>query len=771
MTTIQEFIVSSLSNASSYNKGAQHRPAVVLWTDSESQWVSAIKTLKSQGLPIFELGAYSPDENVGPAIWLKCEIAKYVAAQGRDGLTPILYLPGVGRNDLRAIESCPRHLQPLAELQYRGVYWSQANGKDWTVNAILSSVNGGLGFKVAQDRVTYQALSRVMDAGELLGSQIDELKNRTLDATYFDSLIAPNPTRDVLAWMNNPEGKQQDWVGSHWAVFTSICRKDFGFNPEQDGVITAAEKLTKQDGKWKAVWEIYIDSYPSFPNVIDSLERIAPPSDMFADRSGYPQANVADEQILRLKLSEIGNMPTSKAREALLEAEKCHGERRSWLWASMGRSALAKALEHLAKLALLSAKPINSAKLQDLSAQYTEVLWQVDSAALDALAAVTTKVDSQAVDAALKSVYVPWLEELAKRFQQAVRDNGGFGYAPHSEAAIPGLCVIFVDGLRYDVARLLVSKLDEIKLKPTLNTKWTSIPSVTASGKAWVSPVASLIQGNVSNKDFEPSINSDGKPLNSYNFRKLLADAGWQVLGRDEIGDPAGSAWTECGDLDHFGHQHGLKLAKEVPAQIEHIAERVLELLDAGWKSVRIVTDHGWLLVPGGLPKVELSQFEAETRWGRCAVLKDSSKGTPLTFGWDWCADVQIAMAPGISSYIAGNEYSHGGLSLQESLVPVIEIKNQASTSKSKSVTIKKISWIGLRCHVEIDPITDGFMADIRTKAVSSDSSVAASPKVIEQGKASLAIPDDELIGTAAIMVILDNAGNVVQKANTTIGE
>jgi hypothetical protein len=32
-------------------------------------------------------------------------------------------------------------------------------------------------------------------------------------------------------------------------------------------------------------------------------------------------------------------------------------------------------------------------------------------------------------------------------------------------------------------------------------------------------------------------------------------------------------------------------------------------------------------------------------------------------------------------------------------------------------------------------------------------------------------VPDDELIGTAAIVVILDNAGNVVQKAATTIGE
>ena len=771
MATIQEFIVTSLSNAAGYNKGAQSRPAVVLWTDSELLWSSTINTLRLAGLPIFVLGDYAPDQNTGPAIWLKCEIAKYVAEKGRDELTPIVYLPGASRNDLRAIESCPRYLQPLAELQYRGVYWSQTNGKDWTVNAILTSSNGGLGLKVAQDNSTYQALSRVLTAGELLNKQSEELIGRTLDATYFDSLIAPNPTRDVLAWMNNPSVKQNDWSGSRWEVFTKICHKDFGFKPEQDGVITAAEKLTKQEGKWKAVWEIYVDSYASFPGVMDALEKITSPADMFADRSGYPQANNEAEQQLRLRLIEIGNMPNSKACIAMLEAEEIHGERRKWLWSRMGQSPLANALQHLATLVELSATPLKSSKMQDIAAQYTDTFWQVDCAANEAMAAVTSKIDSAAVDAALKSIYVPWLEDITIKFQHAVRENGGFKHIPKDEVAVPGLCIMFVDGLRYDVARRLLDILEKAELKPAIEANWTSIPSVTSSGKAWVSPVAGLIQGNVDNKDFEPCVQVDGKPLSGYNFKKLLDANGWQVLGRDETGDSKGSAWTECGDLDHFGHEHGLKLAKEIPAQLAHITERILELFEGGWNSVRVVTDHGWLLVPGGLPKAELSKFEAETRWGRCAVLKDSSKGTPLTFGWDWCADVQIAMAPGISSYIAGSNYSHGGLSLQESLVPVIEIQSNIIPSNIKSITIKEVSWVGLRCHIEIEPIATGYVADIRTKAAISDSSVAAVPKEIVQGKVSLAIPEDELIGTAAIVVILDNAGNVVQKTATTIGE
>jgi hypothetical protein len=196
-----------------------------------------------------------------------------------------------------------------------------------------------------------------------------------------------------------------------------------------------------------------------------------------------------------------------------------------------------------------------------------------------------------------------------------------------------------------------------------------------------------------------------------------------------------------------------------------------VELNDAGWTRFRIVTDHGWLLVPGGLPKTELSKFEAATRWGRCAVLKDSSHGTPLTFGWDWCQDVQIAYAPGISSFIAGAEYAHGGLTLQECLVPVLEVVAAASPVSAVKADIAKIAWSGLRCKVEVASAAAGLRVDIRTKAALAESSLVAQVKAVDGGKVSLAVADDSSEGTAAFVVVLDAAGNVVQKKSTTIGE
>ena len=86
----------------------------------------------------------------------------------------------------------------------------------------------------------------------------------------------------------------------------------------------------------------------------------------------------------------------------------------------------------------------------------------------------------------------------------------------------------------------------------------------------------------------------------------------------------------------------GAKAARQIPEQLREIRERVTSLLNAGWKKVRVVTDHGWLLLPGGLPVEKLPSFLADTRWGRCAVLKQSSQTTGLVVPGLWSARVRI---------------------------------------------------------------------------------------------------------------------------------
>jgi len=773
--TFIQLLAAALKDAAKVNGSVQVKPAAVLWTDAETQWSPVLARLHVEGLCVAQLGSFEPQARRGPAIWLKCAVAGLTPEMSGDQRPSVVYLPGVSRSDLRAIESCPRDIQPLAELQYRGVFWSQVNGKDWTLHAFLSSKNGGLGLDVAQDKGTQEALRQALAAGVLLDCTLDEMKGRNINAEWLLSLLAPNPTRDLLQWMNEPELARSQWGDLLWDVFTKRCKADFGFDPVADGVLVAAERLAKAQGKWAAVAELYRDSFGSFPNVFGLLGKVQPPQlGLFPDLellSGYPQFNEQSESALRYALSACGSMVASQARAAVLAAEKEHGPRRGWLWARMGRSPLAIALGHLALLAERSASMPIGQSPAELAADYQQSGWQVDQAALHTLGCVQTKADLEAVSAALRAMYLPWMEEAARRLQEAAKAAGGLPPLPteQNHGGGAGTCTVFVDGLRYDTAVQLQQRLSALG-GTTLSARWTSLPSVTASGKAWCSPVSAYIAGTAEDSEFEPRVASDGKPLSGHNFRKLLNEHGVQPLEKHETGNPQGRAWTEAGDLDHYGHEHGVRLARDLGTQLDQVVERVTELSDAGWKRVRVVTDHGWLLMPGGLPKSELAKHQTETRWGRCAVLKDSAHGTPLTFGWDWCKAVQVAYAPGVSSFVAGAEYAHGGISLQECLVPVLQLECVGAAGAMATVTIKSVTWKGLRCTVVVDGAAPGQRIDIRTKAALASSSLASSDKPLEGGKASLAVVDDEQMAAVAVVVVLGTDGEVLQKQATTVG-
>jgi hypothetical protein len=82
---------------------------------------------------------------------------------------------------------------------------------------------------VAQDKVTHEALQQALEAGVLLDHSVDELKGRQINAEWLLGLMAPNPTRDVLFWMNDPVSARKQWGDVLWDVFTKRCKADFGF--------------------------------------------------------------------------------------------------------------------------------------------------------------------------------------------------------------------------------------------------------------------------------------------------------------------------------------------------------------------------------------------------------------------------------------------------------------------------------------------------------------------------------------------------------------
>ncbi len=773
-TTLIEAVKNSLHRACRYNRSDTVSPAAVLWTDADSQWEPLVGQLRPLVPELLTLGEYNSQEKTGPAIWLRCVIERSLPdVELPEDIIPIIYMPNVSRQTLRAVEECPDNLKPLVELQYRGTVWTQRNGRDWTVEAFLVSEDGGLGLDVARDRHTRRSMIGALT--QLAVTPVARFIGKRLEAEDFDKLMIEDTPRDLLVWMNSPAEIREKWDDNKWAAFISRCKAEYGFHPEKDGEIVAGEKLgLREDEVWKNLWRRFAESPLLYPGLPELLRKSKPTGKFIFDKEPWPDENDSEEDSLRQELLELASKSPAEARLKIEELETSHGKRRDWVWVNIGLSPLASALEHLSIMAEETSQSMGGDSAEAMAAIYRESGYRADMSAMLALASVKSSEDNKAIEAALRSIYLPWLDDAARHFQRLLTAKplpSGLDELPGITAEA-GECLLFADSLRFDISHRLTALAGEQQLKVSSNWRWASLPTVTATAKPALSPVAEQVIGKQLGEEFRPETKEGGKPLTIDRFRKLLTSEGYQVLSPSETGEPDTAdarAWTEFGELDKLGHTLQSKLASRITEQLELLMERIRELLEAGWKQVRVITDHGWLLVPGGLPAVKLPKYLTECRWARCAAIKEDSKIDFPMATWHWNCHEQFAYGPGVNCFSNGNEYAHGGVTLQECLIPDL-LFSLSDVPPTMTAKIKEIQWVGMRCRATIDSGGAKITADLRTKPNDPTSSVV-SPKIVSaDGHISLLVEDDDLEGTVASLVIVDSSGAVIGKQATTIG-
>lgn len=745
-------------------------PAALLWTDAEGQWVPLLARLRSVLPQVFTLGPYLPEERMGPAIWLRCIIDRTLPDLVLPaGLVPIIYLPGVTRQSLRAGADCPRNLQSLVELQYRGRVWHQRNGRDWTVDAFLVSEDG-LGLEVAQDTRTREAALRALPL--LADAPLDSLFGHRLDANDFDRLAVSDPTRDLLRWMGSWDDFRASGDDNRWRSFCSVCRSEWSFDPDQNLPSDAARVLVEGRGKWAGVWQRFREAPRLYPGVSQLLREIPGQMTLGFDPERMPRINDEAEQRLRKGLETIPQLPHAKAIEKILSLESEHGPRRDWVWAQLGESPLALALTPLARLASSVSSTLGGATLDAVVSAYTSTGWHCDRAALESIKSVRAPADVTVVQGVVKALYEPWLDASARHFQALVMEAENLarslvtGTTPEKD-----VCVFFADGLRFDLANILKEMLQAKGLRVRLNHRFAPLPTVTATAKPFATIVSDALEGGADVVDFNPQMRGTSLAATAQKLRDEMAKRGLDLLG-DEVRaakSGASGAWVETGRLDELGHKLGVQLATHLDTELETLVERIMGLFDSGWLRVRVVTDHGWLLLPGGLPRVELPSYFAATRWARCATVKgESTPGVPIS-GWHWNVHVRIASPPGIACFMQNKEYAHGGVSPQECIVPELVLERGGA---STSANIVGITWRGMRCRVKVTTNDPAVRVDIRLNWRLANSTIAASTKEVgPASEASLAVADDSHEGAAATVVAVDAAGNILDRKPTTVGE
>ncbi|MDR1038635.1 MAG: BREX-1 system phosphatase PglZ type B, partial [Deltaproteobacteria bacterium] len=421
-------------------------------------------------------------------------------------------------------------------------------------------------------------------------------------------------------------------------------------------------------------------------------------------------------------LADEDALEPEAARKRILVMEENHAGRRGTVWAELGYAPLAKSLGHLASAARACAEfPLNGGLMKDFEDGYVGGGWMADEGAIQALAELAhAGHDSyQAVVGALRAFYAPWVDLSAERLQETAATEGYPGGRLSVDVVpeyAPGDCILFVDGLRFDVAKRLETYLADDGLKVSETPVWAALPSVTATGKYAVAPVRELYSGAEAGTALEPSIGGTGAKLSSERLHDLLKSEGWTVFKEATDWDGEKRGWCERGDIDSLGHKMQAKLATSLKDILIDISTLIGDLFGKGWKRVFVVTDHGWLLIPGeGLRKTELKCAVAEDKASRFGSVLPGAQVPHTRLPWHWNPNRFFAYANGSSCFKAGEHYAHGGLSLQECLTLRLEVRPGDEAPGKKLEFQLEPNWNKGCLTVFADGDATGMSLDIRT--------------------------------------------------------
>lgn len=767
--SIYDKVVQALKQAENHNSNVMVKPEVILWPDPENQWQEVIGVLQETMPQLLIYGHYDAHKKQGPAIWLKCMIARTLpeATWNADAI-PIIYLPGVAKSDLRNVENAVFNFQPLLEYQYTGTLFLQENGKEWSILAFVENPINGLGVKVAKDNATKEALKKTLPS---IFQDRDVLSNKTfVDADYLNNQLFPDIIPTILKWMCKGDAFFKKMEAGKQDVFINICRSQYDFDPDHKNIKAIAEKLGTQKNTWKYVWQLYATAPHKYAEMEDLL-RLAKPADlgtgMFAlpDES-WPQVNEQKENDLALALQKVSKLDAPKALEMLQTVEKEHAVRKNWVWFELGKSPLVDSLHYMVQMATKTLVGYSTSSIEAIRDYYTTSGYLIDQNMRKALASVKSEKDKSIVKSIIHLFYQPWLENITHKFQKLVAQDASIFTSQHAMAETETF-VLFVDAFRYEMAEEFCRKLESQKLKVTLSTGWSAIPSVTPTAKPNVSPIATEVSTTSAITEFRPQL-QNGKDLLTPLFRETLKNVNFSLVTKANDIQSDGKYWQEIGDIDTKGHEEQAEMVRRIGELFDQVQEALDVAFERGIKRIKIVTDHGWLLLPGGLPKTQLNAGLTETRWGRCALIKEGASTDLLHLPWRWNPSTYIAYAPGISFFRVNEEYAHGGISIHECLVPTIIIENPNQISIEAEIKIVK--WVHLKCNIQTIEVPDAYSVDIRTKYNDEKTSIVLSQSKILKNNSITLMVDDSAESQAATIILIDENERIVDKKPTTVG-
>lgn len=269
-------------------------------------------------------------------------------------------------------------------------------------------------------------------------------------------------------------------------------------------------------------------------------------------------------------------------------------------------------------------------------------------------------------------------------------------YSKHVEGASGPVAYIVVDSLRFEMGAALRDQLndaEELALQPAV----ASIPTITPVGMAALLPGASA-SFNVVAESGKLTALVDGSALADLADRVKYLKS--RVPGSVEIelgklldmsakqlqGKLAGASLivVRSQDIDVFGESGSNRIARQVmDAAIGNIARAVRKLANAGVESFVVAADHGHLFTSARDESMRIESPAGETveLHRRCWIGRGGKtpSGALRVTGAElgYATDLEFVFPTGAGVIKSGGDlaYHHGGLSLQELVIPVLSVR------------------------------------------------------------------------------------------------
>ena len=263
--------------------------------------------------------------------------------------------------------------------------------------------------------------------------------------------------------------------------------------------------------------------------------------------------------------------------------------------------------------------------------------------------------------------------------------------------------VVIVDALRYEMGKEIFSMIDDIENK-SIKPLIASVPTVTEFGMASLLPNDNsrlvLREENNSVKIIDGNF---GEPLNNkperVRFFLELSDDGGIVKDLNGIIDiPINSLKNEfreknrilifSSEIDKAGHIEDSSI-QLFPALLNKIQSVIKKLMRADIEKIVIVADHGFILTSGleEWMKVDIfSDMDNIVKKRRYTISRKKIEGNYITkaaYSVNYDSELYFNFPRGINVFpvSGGTKFHHGGVSLQELLVPVIVIEENKEES------------------------------------------------------------------------------------------